>query len=158
MAIFIGLLLGLISMVLLALPVLTRGRRGPRPVSPLGSLDEIRQRRRQIYDEMRSLILDYQLGNLSPRDFQGRLEIYRLQAAYALREEDGTQEALRGVEAALEDDVLNLRRSWGSVDGVVLCKRCGHEMDVKAPLCPRCATSLHRMGLAPGEGVVGEAP
>ena len=141
MAVFIGLLLALALMVVLARPVLRREVQASGDISSPDFL-EVSRRQQQIYDDIKSLILDHELGNVPPREYRERLETYRLQAANALREQEQLRQTLSGQEEDLEDQALELRRSWGAVKRVNPCEWCGGEVDALAALCPRCELPL----------------
>ena len=141
MAILIGLLLALALIVVLARPVLRRDGGVSGDMSSPDFLEASR-RQQQIYDDIKSLILDHELGNVPPQEYQERLETYRLQAANALREQEQLRHTLSRQEEELEDQALELRRSWGAVKRVNPCEWCGGEVDALAALCPRCELPL----------------
>ena len=66
-----------------------------------------------------------------------------------LRQEELLLHEVKYLEKEIEDRVLALRMSWGTVNGVTPCDRCGGERDVNAALCPRCEfASEDEAGLA----------
>lgn len=150
MALFFALPLALLSILLLAWPIVRRGRPASSPFSPLDPLEEVRRQQQRIYEEIQTLILDYELGNVHHEEYEEELKAHRLRAAYALREHDQLQQALARLEDELENKALELRKSWGTVTAVRRCGTCGGEMDAKAVVCPRCALSPER-NLSPGE-------
>ncbi|MBF8266737.1 MAG: hypothetical protein HW388_245 [Dehalococcoidia bacterium] len=144
MALFLALPLALLSMVLLAWPILRRGRPASGPISPLDPLEEVRRRQQQIYEEIQTLILDHELGNVRHEEYEEELRALRLKAAHALQEQDQLQQAMARLEEEMENEALELRKSWGTVRAVKRCASCGGEMDAKAVVCPRCALSPDR--------------
>ena len=105
MGLTIGILLGLLSLVILAIPFLRKDRvvrlSAPNP-------DDLRQKRISIYQEIRTLENDLNLGQVSAEDYERRLQDYRLRAAKLLMEE----EEMEQIDLDLEDEI-NLRRNNG---------------------------------------------
>lgn len=148
---FLGLLLAVGAIALLARPILRRGQTGSGSASTPDSLEDVQWRQQQIYDEIKTLILDHELGNIPSEEYEERLGTYRLRAADLLRQQEQFQHQVRYLEDEIEDRVLALRRSWGTVTGVTICDRCGGEMDLNALICPRCETSREEE-VAPEDG------
>ena len=138
MAYFLGLLLALVSIALLARPILRREQTASSPALSLESLEDVQWRLQQVYDEIKTLILDHELGNIPSEEYEEKLGDYRLRAADFLRQQEQLQQELASLEGEIEDTVLALRISRGTVKGVTLCGGCGGERDVNAVLCPRC--------------------
>ena len=105
MGLIIGILLGLFSLVILALPFLRRERVGGIHT---GNSGDLKERRISIYQEIRALENDLNLGQVSPDDYEKRLQDYRLRAAKLLMEE----EELKQIDFDLEEEI-NLRRING---------------------------------------------
>lgn len=105
MGLTIGILLGLFSLVILAIPFLRRERVGGLRTGNPGSL---REKRVSIYHEIRTLENDLNLGQVSPEDYEKRLHDYRLRAAKLLMEE----EELKQIDLDLEEEI-NLHRNNG---------------------------------------------
>ena len=141
MALFVNLLLVLVSVVVLAWPILRGRQAASSSTSPLDSLEEVLKRRQRIYDEIQTLVLDHEIGNLRTAEYEEELGAQRLKAADALREQEQIQDALSRLEDEIEDETLGLRRSWGTVKNVTGCSICGGAMDAESAICPRCALS-----------------
>ena len=106
MALIIGILLGLLSLVVLALPFFRKERvGGPRA----GNAGGLREQRISIYQEIRTLENDLNLGQVPPEEYEKRLRDYRLRAAELLMEE----EELKQIDFDLEEEIT-LRRRNGS--------------------------------------------
>ena len=105
MGLIIGILLGLLSLVVLVLPFFRRGRVGELNDRNPGGL---REKRISIYQEIRTLENDLNLGQVSSEDYEKRLQDYRLRAAELLMEE----EELEQIDLDLEEEI-NLRRNNG---------------------------------------------
>ena len=141
MALFVNLLLVVVSVVVLAWPMLKGRRVESSSISPLDSLEEVMKRRQRIYNEIQTLVLDHELGSIPANEYEEELRVHRLNAADAMREQERLQETLSHLEDELEDEALALRKSWGTVKDVAPCETCGGDMDAEAAICPRCALS-----------------
>ncbi len=104
MGLIIGILLGLFSLVVLAIPFLRKDRAGGLDARNPGSL---REKRISIYQEIRALENDLNLGQVSPEDYEKRLQDYRLRAAELLMEE----EKLTQIDFELEEEINRRRRN-----------------------------------------------
>ena len=105
MGLTIGILLGLFSLVILSLPFFRKERVGGLNA---GNARSLREERISIYQEIRTLENDLNLGQVSPEDYEKRLQDYRLRAAELLMEE----EELTQIDFELEEEI-NLRRRNG---------------------------------------------
>ena len=105
MGLIISILLGLFCLVVLAIPFLRRERAGRLDTPNSGDL---REKRISIYQEIRTLENDLNLGQVSPQDYEKRLQDYRLRAAKLLMEE----EELKQIDLDLEEEI-NLHRNNG---------------------------------------------
>lgn len=109
MVLLVGVLLALGSIVILALPFLRAQRErgsGPLDTSP----EEFLLRRQNIYEEIHTLQLDHEIGNIGDEEYQRQLHLYRLEAAMSLKEEEVAEEDIEELERALEDEILSLRK------------------------------------------------
>lgn len=167
MSYLIGLLLTLVAIALLARPILRQNRTASGSSSFLDSqgdsrgdtLKGVQWQHQQVYDEIKTLILDYELGNVPPEEYNEKLGDYRLQAASLLRQQELLLHETRYLVDEMEDGVLALRISWGTVKEVTICSECGGERDLNAALCPRCEfQSEDRGGSVADPSVEGTAP
>ena len=138
MAYLLGFLLALVSIALLARPFLRQRHPVSIPSSSFDSLKDVQWQQQQVFDEIKTLILDHDLGNIPPEEYDEKLGTYRIQAADLLRQEEQFLQDLKYLEEEIEDRVLALRISWGAVKGLTTCSECGGERGVNAGLCPRC--------------------
>lgn len=138
MALFIGIALALVSIALLARPMFSREQTAPRSASDPNPLQDVQWRQQQVYDDIKTVILDHELGNIPPEEYEEMLGTYRLRAADLLRQQEQLLHALTSLEKEIEDKVLALRMSWGTVNEVTVCGRCGGMRDLEAIICPRC--------------------
>jgi hypothetical protein len=137
LAYLLGFLLALASIAFLTRPFL-RGVQHNSESPSLDSLKDVQWQHQQVYDEIKTLILDYDLGNVPVAEYNERLVAYRLQAANLLQQEDQFLHELEYLGNGTEDAVLALRMSWGTVNSVTTCINCGGDMDINSALCPRC--------------------
>ena len=144
MAFFLGLSFAFLAILLLAWPVLRRSRAAPNTVPSQDPLSEVALRRSRIYDDIKTLVLDHELGNIPDQEYEEKLAAYRIDAARAIRDQEQLHQAQASLEDDLEREVLELRRSWGSVKETTICAVCGREVDAVADLCPRCELPLGR--------------
>ena len=142
MAFILGLSFAFLAILLLAWPVLRRSRAAPDTTPSQGPLSEVALRRSRIYDDIKTLVLDHELGNIPDQEYEEKLAAYRIDAARAIRDQEQLQQAQASLEDALESEVLELRRSWGSVKETAICAVCDREVDAAAGLCPRCELPL----------------
>ena len=144
MPFFLGLIFAFFAILVLAWPILRRSRAASDAAPPADRLREAAQRRSRMYDDIKTLALDHELGNVPDQEYTEKLAAYRLEAARALRDHEQLHQTQAGLEEDLENEALELRRSWGSVKETVPCEVCGREVDAKAALCPRCELPLGR--------------
>ena len=156
MAYFVGLLLALVSIALLARPILRRQQTATGTASSLESMQDVQWRLQQGYDEIKTLILEHELGSVPSAEYDDKLGEYRLWAADLLRQQDQLLHELTSLEEEMEDSALALRMSWGTVKGVTDCGGCGGKMDLNAALCPRCQLAEEEDVGAEGDSPVDE--
>ena len=142
MPFFLGLVFAFVAILVLAWPILRRGHSAHAPAAPPDAVGEVAQRRARIYEDIKTLALDYELGNVPAEEYSAKLAAFRLEAARALRDQEQLQQTQARLEDDLENQVLELRRSWGSVTETMLCEVCGREVGASAALCPRCELPL----------------
>ena len=113
MSVLIGVLLALLAIAVVIYPFV-KARFQPR--SPLTSVPPDRVDpggRETIYEEIRTLQLEYELGSIDEREYEEQLRAYRLQAASALREQE--------IDLSVEREIMaargTLRNGGGSQEG-----------------------------------------
>ena len=120
MAIIIGAVLCLLSIAVLLYPFLKAPRLGPGAGTPenagMESDGPSPQELESVYQAIRTLQLEHQLGRVPDGSYQGQLDAYRLEAAEILRSQaqapDAGQEPWASVEseeADLEQEILLAR-------------------------------------------------
>lgn len=108
MAILIGVLVGILSIALLLYPFVKRRFLRIAPPSQISQEQHGLDGRQTIYDDIKALQLDYDLGSIAEQEYQEQLRAYRIQAAAALKDQDQLQV---GIEQTLEEEILKARES-----------------------------------------------
>ncbi len=111
MAVLIGALLAILVIGVVLYPFIkTRFRPSPRPsatpLPPVGEGLRVRVTREAIYEEIRTLQLEYELGSIEESEYRQQLRSYRLQAASALRDQERLEQEL---DRLLEEEILAAR-------------------------------------------------
>ena len=116
MPVVVGLTFAFLAIVVLGWPILRRRRSRATRAAPPDAIQEALRRRDRAYDEIKTLILDHELGNVPDDEYERKLAAFRIDAARAIRDLEQLRQASAGADdAELEKEVLELRRSWGSV-------------------------------------------
>ena len=136
MAVVVGVLLAVVAVGVVLFPFL-RGRFQMGSHSLTDALEKIRTRREAIYSEIASLELEHELGQVEQEEYQYRLDTYRLEAAAALREQEGLEADLQALDDALETEVQRIRLGQDS-NAASLCPKCGGELDPVTRSCLQC--------------------
>ena len=144
MAIIIGTILTLLSILVLVYPF-TRSRwPGQNPDSaanPAANNDPEALDLEAIYDSIRTLQLEHQLGNIPAGLYQEQLRAYRLQAAVALR--DQARLETRDEDWTLEEEIRVARAGLQHLNGsAARCPNCGTPVLAGADQCSECSISL----------------
>ena len=143
----IGAVLAIFSVAVLAYPLMKSRSRGQPEIPEIGGevgfpeLDS-------IYESIRTLRLEFELGKVEENLYRQQMSEYRLLAAAALRRREERQ-----ADAAhlLEQEVLIARATLASGDGNSdgnsngssdRCPSCGVGLDHKSAECPQCAVKL----------------
>jgi hypothetical protein len=117
MPVLIGALLALLVVGVVLYPFVKRrfgvaSPSGGRPGDTAGPA-AWRLRREEIYESIRGLQLEYEIGGVEETDYRERLRAYRVQAAAVVREQELAEReqelAEREVERLVERDVRALR-------------------------------------------------
>ena len=113
MAFVIGGLLAAFVTAAVLYPIFTQRSRsrtsqvqGARPIPVGEALTTGHRPYEQVYDDINSLRLDYELGRVEEDEYQRRLSDYRLEAAASLKYQDGIE---RQMDSNLEDEILEAR-------------------------------------------------
>ncbi len=139
MALVIGTLLALFCIAIVAYPFYkTRLGAGAGDDDPSG---ERAGELGDIYDRIRTLQLEYQLGHVPEHLYREQLREYRVQAAAALRRQVQEQAAAPGW--LLEQEVLDARGGLRSEQGgATTCPNCRTLPGPGLRVCPECGTEL----------------
>ena len=108
----VGALLAVLAIGVILYPFWKRRFRQPSP-GLRKQTEHLAEDGTAIYEEIRTLQLEYQLGAIDEVDYQTRLRSSRLRAAAALRDRDLLEQ---GLDLALEDEI-RAARSENKGDG-----------------------------------------
>ncbi len=140
MTVIVGAALALFSLVIVAYPFLKSrmaavGSQGPTNTA------EAPPELEPLYDAIRTLQLEYQLGKVPENLYREQLTAYRLQAASVLRQR--VQERAGAPEWVLEQEVLVTRAALrGTVGGPRACPNCRSVVGPELVACPECGANL----------------
>lgn len=143
LSIFLGAALAVLSIFLVGYS-LVRGNRlekaideGPEGTPPESDDPALSD----IFDAIRTLELEFQLGRMPQEEFQAQFQAYRVQAATVLRDQ---LEAGRGDPAwVLEQEILLARGAQQSANGRnVPCPDCSVAVPESAGNCPDCGAEM----------------
>ena len=112
-------------------------------------IQELQHQRERIYEEVRGLRLDYDLGQIREKEYETRFQGHRLRAATLLRQ----QLQLETWSQRLEEEVQTLWESPTESNAMPLCSKCMEPMPKGLDQCPSCGTqptdatsALHETG------------
>ena len=91
--------------------------------------------REAIYEEIKTLRLEYELGSVEEKEYQERLRAYRLQAAATLRDQEMLEQ---GLDLSLEDEILAARQLRGNERDPSPCRSCGRPLTKRDVVCSHC--------------------
>ena len=137
-SIFIGSILAAVSFCLVGYSLVRR--RGPGPDSGEGAPPEGDDPALgDIFDAIRTLELEYQLGRMPQEDFQAQFQAYRVQAATVLRDQ---LESGRGDPAWILEQEISLLRDAQEGGGESSCPDCSAAVPRGVSNCPHCGAEL----------------
>ena len=146
MAIFIGAVLALLSIAVIVYPFI-QARRSGGDTSPSGAAgtpshqDNEGPDLESIYEAIRTLQLEHQVGNVPLGLYREQLDAYRIQAAQALKMQIETQ--TRDADWALEQEILVARAVLSQSNGhTARCANCGRRISAELTHCPECNAEL----------------
>ena len=148
LSIIFGAVLAVFSIFLVGYS-LVRGHR-PQPDTGEGALPESDDPALgDIFDAIRTLELEFQLGRMPQEEFEAQFQTYRVQAATVLRDQ---LEAGRGDPAwVLEHQILLARDARTSGSGKTIesangsadvCPNCSAALPESAGNCPHCGAEM----------------
>ena len=118
MAVLIGVLLAILVMAVVIYPFV-KARFQPRSAPVAASPDRVDPEGHEtVYEEIRTLQLEYELGGIDESEYEEQLRAYRLQAAAALRDQERTQQE---IDLSMEKEIMAAREAnrseYGSPEG-----------------------------------------
>ena len=108
-------------------PEANESQQGPVPV-----IDEVED----VLDAIRTLQLEFQLGNVPEKQYREELQAYRMQAAAKLRDQMESQTQDANLE--LEQEVLMARLGVRGDGADGMCPACGAPLQGDAGTCAGC--------------------
>ena len=88
----------------------------------------------RIYEDIRTLRVEYELGTVEEYDYQEQLRAHRLQAAAVLRDQDQLEQEM---DRSLEDEIAAAQRELRTSErGRVPCSSCGESLAPRGRVCP----------------------
>lgn len=156
MAVLIGALLTILVVAVILYPFI-KGRFRSRTTPTLHPSAEVgRSTRDEIYDDIRTLRLEYELGSVDEEEYKERLQTYRSQAALAMRDQEQSESEL---DRSLEEEIQRARALLESGDRTGSCPSCGRPLSQEDAACPDCGTAQPEgFTLGQGEGGSDEGP
>lgn len=101
-------------------------------------IQELQHQRERIYEEVRGLRLDYDLGHIRGEEYETRFQGHRLRAATLLRQ----QLQMEAWSQRLEEEVQTLWESPTESKAMPLCLKCMEPISEGLDQCPSCGTWL----------------
>ena len=145
MAVLIAALLSILAVSVVLYPFV-RNRSRFRSTLATEHLAPGQRSRESVYEEIRTLQLERDLGRVDEAEYQDRLRTLRLQAASTMRDEERHSRAL---DRALEEEVSRAQSGGGLVVAGASCGSCGRPLESDAEACPSCGTYLTQKPEAP---------
>jgi hypothetical protein len=141
MAIIVSAVLAILSLAVVVYPFL-KSRHGERVETTPGTSDAAEGPDLEaIYEAIRTLQLDHQLGKVPEGLYQEQLRAYRFQAAVALKQQAETQ--ARDADWTLEQEIQVARASISHRNGnAPRCPNCGTAVSASLGQCPECNIEL----------------
>ena len=141
MSVLIGALLGILAIGVVLYPFIgvrfrsqsPSTQNAPGPASGKGLQHP--GGREAIYENIRTLQLEYELGSIEEVEYSERLRDYRLQAAANLRDQEQLE---REIDRSLEEEILALRSLRGNKQASYQCRSCGGPVAQRDGVCPNC--------------------
>lgn len=135
LAILVGIALCVTCVAVLLLPF---RRRATMVLAVVDPIQELQHQRERVYEEVRGLRQDYDLGHIPEKEYEARFQGHRLRAATLLQQ----QQQLEAWSQRLEEEVKALRNSPTTANGVPRCLECGAQMSDGVEQCRSCGAWL----------------
>ena len=139
MAYILTIFLALISLSILAIPILKRKKSNIAEFHSsnlvISDLDNAQAR---LHEGVKSAILDYELGNISDEEYVQQIREYRLETARSLMDQAKMDSSIENFNLGVESEVMALRVFWGSVTDIMPCESCSVSLDQRSSFCPNC--------------------
>jgi rubrerythrin len=126
-------------------------------------LDRLHSEKESLYNAIKELDFDYNMGKLSKEDYEELEKRYKVQALAVLREIDNIQsktdkldleqeiekeiKAIRGSrfvdDEGIEKEILKARESKTNKASALICSKCGNEYKATDRFCSNCGARVY---------------
>ena len=114
MAVLIAALLAIFGMAVVLYPFLKARSRNDAPHRADPTQEDGPRSREAVYQAIRTLQLEYELGSIEEMEYRELLREYRIQAAEAIKREGSREGSMKeGLDSSLEREIMALRESGG---------------------------------------------
>jgi len=103
----------ILSIMTVALPLILRRRSGSSTFHG-DSAKQFIIRRENIYKELASIKMDYEIGNLSLENYKNQVKLYRLEAAKNIKQQELLEISMANLDDKIEKAILVIRNKEGS--------------------------------------------
>ena len=139
MAYLIIALLTIFAVAVVLYPFIRGGAAPGEPSGERSGLASSLHERESIYQEIRAIQLEYEIGTVQEEEYRRQLQAYRFQAAHSLRDQDAAE-----LDQELEEQILALRTHFvtggGDHHSPAVCPTCGSAITAPAGKCTQCGT------------------
>lgn len=147
MAVIISVILALFAIGVVVFPFIKGRLRLQTAQSQSSTGPDARRDREAIYDDIKTLQLEYELGSIEGKDYHERLRAHRLDAAMALRDQERQELEL---DSLLEEEISHARGPRDSIRDSLRCRTCGRPMAPIDTACPHCDEERREGDVNPG--------
>ena len=105
----LGLFLALLSVAVVILPFLRKTSGGTR--TPSSSSEEFQVKRHTVYDNMKLLSLEYELGHISHEEYKEIYLEHRREAAGIVRSQELLMDDIEDLDSELEQEISKVKCS-----------------------------------------------
>ena len=110
---FLAIIISIISAMAVGMPLILRKHKSSSAFHS-NSTKQFIIRRENIYKELASIKLDYEIGNLSLENYRSQVKLYRLQAAKNIKQQDLLEINMANLDDKIEEAIIGVRNKAGS--------------------------------------------
>lgn len=111
--IFLAIIISIISVIAVGMPLILR-KHSNSSAFHNNARKQFIIRRENIYKELDSIKLDYEIGNLSLENYKSQVKLYRLEAAKNIKQQDLLEISMTNLDDKIEEAILGIRNKEGS--------------------------------------------